>query len=157
MLSHPIFIPDLARGLMALVLLAPVSQSLTGEYWPPSSLYIQASSWAANMALYREDSSRPAFTVTPPLLQKDQQHGQRHHCRMQRCGRDHVHSFCQLPDVKGWWLLLPSLLSLARCQTPPQQSLLWFVCWFSLLFSLFFCFTNRKPHERCLSSISMYF
>ena len=77
---RPIFIPERARALRAdwapgpgvLVLFPPVARSLMCRAVMPSSLHLWATSWAANMAAYGEDSSRSAITfilpVTPQMV-----------------------------------------------------------------------------------------
>ena len=73
---RPIFIPEQARALSAdwapgpgvLVLFPPVARSLMWRAVMPVSLHLWATSWAANMAAYGEDSSQSAFTFIPPAL-----------------------------------------------------------------------------------------
>lgn len=75
---RPIFIPERARALSAdwapgpgvLVLFPPVARSLMWRAVMPSSLHLWATSWAANMAAYGEDSSRSAFTFIPPVTRQ---------------------------------------------------------------------------------------
>ena len=75
---RPIFIPERARALRAdwapgpgvLVLFPPVARSLMCRAVMPNSLHLWATSWAANMAAYGEDSSRSAFTFIPPVTRQ---------------------------------------------------------------------------------------
>lgn len=75
---RPIFIPERARALRAdwapgpgvLVLFPPVARSLMCRAVIPSSLHLWATSWAANIAAYGEDSSRSAFTFIPPVTRQ---------------------------------------------------------------------------------------
>ena len=70
---RPLLIPEWVRALSAdwapgpgvLVLFLPVAQSLMWRAMMPSSLHLWATSWAANMAAYGEDSSQSAFTFIP--------------------------------------------------------------------------------------------
>ena len=72
---RPLLIPEWVRALSAdwapgpgvLVLFLPVARSLMWRAMTPSSLHLWATSWAANMAAYGEDSSRSAFTFIPPI------------------------------------------------------------------------------------------
>ena len=73
---RPIFIPEQARALSAdwapgpgvLVLFPPVARSSMWRAVMPVSLHLWATSWAANMAAYGEDSSQSAFTFIPPVI-----------------------------------------------------------------------------------------
>ena len=51
-------------------LFPPVARSLMWRAVMPSSLHLWATSWAANMAAYGEDSSRSAFTFIPPVTRQ---------------------------------------------------------------------------------------
>ena len=51
-------------------LFPPVARSLMWRAVIPSSLHLWATSWAANMAAYGEDSSRSAFTFIPPVTRQ---------------------------------------------------------------------------------------
>jgi len=72
---RPIFIPFRARarradcapgpGLRALD--PPVPRTLMWRAVMPSSLHFSATSWAASIAAYGEDSSRSALTFIPPV------------------------------------------------------------------------------------------
>lgn len=71
----PILKPDLAKALKAdwppgpgvLVLVPPVALILTWTAVIPTSLHFSATSWAANIAAYGEDSSLSALTFIPPV------------------------------------------------------------------------------------------
>ena len=83
---RPIFIPEQARALSAdwapgpgvLVLFPPVARSLMWRAVMPVSLHLWATSWAANMAAYGEDSSRSAFTFIPPVTRQMVSLGTKH-------------------------------------------------------------------------------
>jgi len=74
----PILIPDRARALSAdwapgpgvLVPVPPVALNLTCNAVIPTSLHLTATSWAANIAAYGEDSSRSALTFIPPVTRE---------------------------------------------------------------------------------------
>lgn len=51
-------------------LLPPVARSLMCRAVMPSSLHLWATSWAASMAAYGEDSSLSAFTFIPPVTRQ---------------------------------------------------------------------------------------
>jgi len=57
---------DCAPGPGVLVLLPPVARSLMCSAVIPSSLHFSATSCAASIAAYGDDSSRSAFTFMPP-------------------------------------------------------------------------------------------
>lgn len=59
-------------------LFPPVARSLMWRAVMPSSLHLWATSWAANMAAYGEDSSRSAFTFIPPVTRQMVSLGQKH-------------------------------------------------------------------------------
>lgn len=75
---RPIFIPKLVRALRAdwapgpgvFVRFPPVARSLMWRAVMPSSLQRWATSWAASIAAYGEDSSRSAFTFIPPVTRQ---------------------------------------------------------------------------------------
>ena len=56
--------------LMSIYLFPPVALSLMCSAVIPSSLQRWATSWAANMAAYGEDSSLSAFTFIPPVTRQ---------------------------------------------------------------------------------------
>merc|ERR1711962_1276446 len=72
---RPILIPERARARRAdcapgpgvLVRLPPVARNFTWRAVIPSSLARTATSWAANIAAYGDDSSRSALTFIPPV------------------------------------------------------------------------------------------
>merc|ERR1740117_861498 len=72
---RPIFMPARANARNALcapgpgvlVLVPPVALNLTCKAVMPNSLQRAATSWAASMAAYGEDSSRSALTFMPPV------------------------------------------------------------------------------------------
>ena len=59
-------------------LFPPVARSLMWRAVMPSSLHLWATSWAANMAAYGEDSSRSAFTFIPPVTRQMVSLGTKH-------------------------------------------------------------------------------
>lgn len=75
---RPIFKPERARARRAdwapgpgvLVLLPPVARNLTWTAVIPRSLTFSATSWAANIAAYGDDSSRSALTFMPPVIRQ---------------------------------------------------------------------------------------
>ena len=83
---RPIFSParasarsaDCAPGPGVFVRLPPVARSLTWTAVMPRSFTFSATSCAANMAAYGEDSSRSAFTFIPPDKQIATERGTTH-------------------------------------------------------------------------------
>merc|ERR1712080_310861 len=75
---RPIFMPERARARRAdwapgpgvLVELPPVALILMWRAVMPSSLQRTATSWAASIAAYGEDSSRSALTFMPPVTRE---------------------------------------------------------------------------------------
>lgn len=111
-------------GPGVLVLFPPVAQSLMCRTVMPSSLHLWATSWTANMAANREDSSASAFTFILPITQQMVSLPERwvpwtKICQwgMQRCGRHQIHSLLQSVHLRSniddlFFLLC---LPLARC------------------------------------------
>merc|ERR1712142_790971 len=75
---RPILIPerasarraDCAPGPGVLVRLPPVARNFTWRAVIPISLHRTATSCAANIAAYGDDSSRSAFTFMPPVIRE---------------------------------------------------------------------------------------